>query len=103
MSEMRTTLRIVICGISDIMAVKGADHICEHKVTAFKEELEKTAEIPSVILCTSYPARKCIESSQWGIVHSLNSKICKLNAAKGEGMSNVTRGVLGRQTGSTEL
>ena len=107
LSEMRTTLRIpavkiVICGIPDIMAYKGADHVCGQKVTAFEKELEKAAEIPSVILCTFYPARS-LRSSQWGIVHRLNSKICKLNAAKGEGTPNVTRGVFGRQTGSSEL
>ena len=36
-------------------------------------------------------------------MHRLNSKICKLNAAKGEGTPNVTRGVFGRQMGSSEL
>ena len=61
LSEMRTTLRIqavkiVICGIPDIMAFKGADHVCGQKVTAFEKGLERAAEIPLVILCTFYPA-----------------------------------------------
>ena len=48
------------------------------------------------------PARS-LRPSQLGIVHRLNSKICKMNAAKGEGTPNVTKGVFGRQMGSSEL
>ena len=107
LSEIRTTLRIlavkmVICGIPDIIAFKGADHSCGQKVTAFEKELERATEIPSVILCTFYPARS-LRPSQWGIVHRLNSKICKFNAGKGEGTPNVTKGVFGRQMDSSEL
>ena len=62
LSEMRTTpripaVKIVICRIPDIMAFKGADHVCGQKVTAFEKELERAAEIPSVILCTFYLPR----------------------------------------------
>ena len=63
------------------------------KVTAFDKELERAAEVLSVILCPFYPARS-LRPSQWGIVHHLNSKISKLNAAKGEGTRNVTRAYL---------
>ena len=96
-------MKIVICGIPDIMAFKGADHSCGQKVTAFeKKKLERAAEIPSVILCTFYPAMS-LRISQWGIVHRPNSKVCKFHAGKGEGTPNVTKGVFGRQMDSSEL
>ena len=82
------------------MAYKDADHVSEHIVTAFEKELERAAEVLTMIQCSFNPAIR-LRPSQWGIVH--HSKICKLKAAKGEGTPAVTKGVSGRQMGSHEL
>jgi hypothetical protein len=88
-------IKIVISGIPDIMASKGADHVDGSKVTEYEEELDRASSKQGVILCPFYPP-KSLRPSQWGVVHRLNQRICNLNARKGEGTPALIHNLFGR-------
>lgn len=91
----RDGVKIVICGIPDIMPDRDATRVCGELVSAFERELTRASDQPGVILCPFYPPR-ALAHRQWGIVHRLNMLICELNSKKGRGTPPVVSNVFGR-------
>lgn len=54
--------KIVISGIPDIMAHRGASQVKDDKVSAYEKELDRSGHLTEVILCPFYPHH------QWGVV-----------------------------------
>jgi len=89
-------MKIVITGIPDIMAYKGADHVNGRKIEEYKKELEKVSRKGNVVLCPFYPT-EALKHSQWGIVQNINRYICELNAQQQLGTPNIVAGLFGRE------
>jgi hypothetical protein len=87
--------KLVVSGIPDIMAGRGAETVDGSRVSEYEKELDRASNYPGVILCPFYPPKSLVPP-QWGIVHRLNQRICSLNAEKGEGTPALIQGLFGR-------